>query len=183
MNEFAEGSCMINNLTYALHILNDPQTAQQVIRIVTGNEDLNVIKTAINYDKLDVYATDSTGHKYGIVIRIIVKGWSEIHNRIPYYNISFLDIPDEQMKKMDIIFLNRDIYHRGYEKYTVNWFLEETKQLLPDFPETLYVNYMHQDSSSSTGKLVHDFRCVDAKEMHHEFLRKRAELIRATMYM
>ena len=182
MNEFAEGSCMINNLTHALNVLNDPQTAEQVIRIVTGQENLNVIKTAINYDKLDVFATDSTGHKYGIVIRIIVKGWSEIHDRIAYYNISFLDIPDEQRENMEIIFLNRDIYHLGYEKYTVNWVLGELSQLLKDFPETIYVNYMNQDSSSQIGKLVHDLRCVDTKEMYHEFLRKRTELIRATMY-
>ena len=179
MDGMMEGYCIANNLEYRLNVLSDIGAAEYVVRTVTGQEDLCVQKTAINYDILDVYAIDAKGLKYDIDIRW--RGSEGNKKDILMYNPSFSETMGEPMKQLSIMFIPRNMDGHSCVMYSVD---RETKQSIPilqNFPDTYYVNYMCAFLPSPLGNLIYDFKCRDPKDMYSDILRRIAEQVLAGM--
>lgn len=176
------GQCMMNDWVYLLHVLNDTQTAEAVMRIIMGREDIYVKETALNYNKLDIYAVDATGKQHDCSIRLVRINYPDHEKEDEtIYNPSVASTHDGPMQMTDIILTDLDMCGYGWPKYTVHWKNRELSWVLDDWPQTIHVNCLCEDQSHALGKLIHDFWCVHTQEMYYEFLRKRADQIRIEM--
>ena len=158
---------------------NNLKLAEYVIQIFLSNKDLKIIEEETQRDInlvgarsvcLDVYAKDSNGKIYDIEIQRSNSGANPHRAR---YHSSALDV--DNLKKMEsyeklpdvyIIFVTEKDIFKGNEP--VYWFERmntKTGEHLNDGTHIVYINGEYNDVSTDIGKLLHDFRCVNANEM------------------
>lgn len=133
--------------------------------------------------KLDVYAVDENGKRYNIEIQNDDEG--AIPKRARYHS-ALMDThllekgqPFSELPETYIIFLTKNDYFRGgVPLYFIDrtvWtdlpLLNESKKwripraLFGDSQHIIYVNGAYEDDTTEIGRLIHDFKCVDPKEM------------------
>jgi hypothetical protein len=157
-----------------------------VLRIVLNIPDL-VVKSAITeYNiknlqgrsaRLDIRAVDSKGKIYNIEVESGVKGAKPKRIR---YNLCLLDsnsvFAGEDVEKLPetyiVMFAGKDYWGRGKPIYTINKTVDDTGIVFDDGTHILYINGEYRDDSP-LGKLIHDFNCRDAKDMHSPILAER----------
>jgi len=169
----------------------DPACAELVLRIILEKPDLhvtevhtqvflaNLVKRSV---RLDVLAMDSTGRKYDIEIQRDDRGAGQRRAR---FNSSmmdakwtekgtdFEDIPDTY-----IIFITEsDVLGRGRPVSHIERCIVEDNQLFDDGAHILYVNGAYR-GDSPIGRLMHDFSCTDAAEMHYQALADRVRFFK-----
>ena len=72
-----------------------------------------------------------------------------------------------------IIFITEnDIIKKGLPIYHIDRTIRETGELFGDASHIIYVNSQIKDETA-LGKLMHDFSCVDAKDMNYKVLAER----------
>lgn len=159
--------------------------AQFVLRILIGKPDLVVDELTTQKDMkrlvgarsivLDAYVSDSQGKKYDVEIQRADTGAGK--HRARYHsaamdveNLSagqdFWELPDTYT----IFITEHDIFGQGKPFHPVERVDMTTGQLFDDGEHILYVNGAYRDDSD-IGRLMHDFSCWDADEMHFELLR------------
>ena len=165
---------------------NDTACVQLVLQIVLDKPDLNVVdvRTQVFVEnllnrsvRLDVLATDSEGRKFNIEIQRSDKGAGRKRAR---YNSSMMDVnllekgnDFEALPETYVIFITEnDVIGLGEAIYEIERCFVKSGKRFGDGSHILYVNGSYRDESP-IGKLMHDFSCTSAAEMHYPILADR----------
>lgn len=76
------------------------------------------------------------------------------------------------MKSYVIFITENDIMKKGLPIYHVDRIVRETGEMFGDESHIIYVNSQVKDQTA-LGKLMHDFSCINAKDMHYKILADR----------
>ena len=160
---------------------DDIPLTEYVLRIITGTNDLKIIKSETQFDlhslsgarslRLDVLGTDSKGKKINLEVQRADAGAAA--KRVRYHSsaldIEFLKSGEDFSKLPEtyVIFITEnDVKGKGKLIYQYEW-REEDGTTLDDGAHIIYVNaaYDKKDDTSELAKLMHDFRCSQSKDM------------------
>ena len=163
---------------------NNLPLAELVLRIITGKQDLVLISCETQADMkrvtgarsicLDAYATDSAGKKYDIEVQRSDTGADPHRAR---YHSSVMDVENLDEKQdyralpdTYVIFITEnDYYKAGKPVYQIQNMNLTLNKPFDDGAHILYVNGEYR-GDSAIGKLMHDFSCTDADDMHFDLL-------------
>lgn len=166
--------------------------AQFILRIVTGMPDLVLTKCETQADLkrvtgarsvcLDAIGMDSHGKIYDIEVQRSDLGADSWRAR--YYS-SILDVEnlDEGQRFKDlpdtyVIFITeRDYFGMGEPVYKIQRMNETLGKPFGDGSYILYVNGEYR-GDDDIGRLMHDFCCADAADMHFEQMASRARYLK-----
>lgn len=158
---------------------------QLVLRIILGKYDLCVVDVRTEDEHLavgkrsvifDVRAVDSIGAVYDIEVQRADRGAGVRRAR---YNASLLDtrlleVGEEDFNKLPdkyVIFITEnDVMKQGRALYSYVFTEETTHEPLNDGSHIIYVNGAYENDGSDIGKLMHDFRCADPRQMNFDRL-------------
>ena len=73
-----------------------------------------------------------------------------------------------------IFITEKDIFKEGRGIYHIVRMIKESQKEVRDEQEIIYVNGEYE-GEDEIGRLMHDFRCKEAREMYYEVLAKRVE--------
>ena len=164
------------------------ELAQEVLRIITGIEDLVLLREETQRDLkrlegarsvcLDVYGTDSEGTLYDLEVQRAESGARP--RRARYHSsamdIDFLDAGSEfeTLPESYVIFvIEKDYFGKGKGVYPFERTCQVTGELLDDGSHVLYANASYE-GSDALGDLMHDFLCADPAQMRNKSLAARA---------
>lgn len=167
-------------------VFEDKACSQFLLQIILDKKGLSVQKVHAQHDvknlqgrsiRLDIVATDENGRVYNIEIQRNDKGASIKRAR---YNSSLLDAnvtepgdDYENLAETYVIFITEnDVLKAGLPIYHIDRTIKETGVMFGDESHILYVNSQIKDETE-LGKLMHDFSCTDAKDMHYKILADR----------
>ncbi len=171
------------------------EATQFLLRIILEDPGLSVIETIGQFEikspngrsiRLDIHAVDGKGQNFDVEIQRSDRGAGAERARL---NSSLLDskiakIGDKipKMKPAYVIFITEnDVLGGGYPMYHINRTIEELNHAsFGDGSHIIYVNGAYIDESSQIGKLMHDFRCTSANDMHFEVLADRVRYFKET---
>ena len=166
--------------------------AEFVLRIITGKPDLVLTRCETQADMkrvtgarsicLDAYATDSTGKKYDIEVQRSDNGADPHRAR---YHSSMMDVEnlDEKQEYRElpdtyVIFITEnDYYKAGKPVYIIQNMNLTLGRPFDDGAHILYVNGEYRDDSD-IGKLMHDFNCTSADDMHFSILAEKTRYLK-----
>jgi len=122
---------------------------------------------------------DARGHVHNVEVQRSDKGAATKRAR---YNSALLDAnitePGDAYEKLGetyVIFITEnDVMKEGLPIYHIERVIAETGELFKDGEHIIYVNSQIQDETK-LGMLMHDFRCTNAKDMHHGILADRVK--------
>ena len=151
-----------------------------------NRKDLRVESIQVQYDiknlqgrsiRLDILAIDIQGRVYNIEIQRNDTGAGVKRAR---YNSSLIDAnitePGDKYQNLNesyVIFITEnDIMKKGLPIYHVDRIVRETGEMFGDESHIIYVNSQVKDQTA-LGKLMHDFSCINAKDMHYQILADR----------
>ncbi len=86
------------------------------------------------------------------------------------------EIPDSYV----IFITERDVRGQGRPIYRFSRMDEETKELFDDGSHIIYINGAYKNDDNRIGQLMHDFRCVEADDMHNKVLADRVRYFKET---
>ena len=169
------------------------QGVQDIIRVVLKREDIAVLEVRTQKElsnlvghsvRIDVLAKDTAGRYYNIEIQRAESGAEEKRAR---YNLGAVDwhtLPAGadygDLAETWVIFITEtDVWKAGLPVYTVNRYIEETKEKFEDKGHIVYVNGSYQ-ADDEIGLLMADFRETDPKKMHYRSLGDRAQYYKNT---
>ena len=120
---------------------------------------------------------DQAGRTYNVEIQRRDEGADAHRAR---YNSSLLDAnltnPGDRYDALSetyVIFITeRDVLKEGQPIYHIDRYVRETGKPFEDGSHILYVNAQCR-SDTPLGKLMHDFRCTDARDMNYPVLAER----------
>ncbi len=167
-------------------VFEDKECAQFLLQIILNRKDLDVRKVHAQHDvknlqgrsiRLDIIAVDINGRVYNIEIQRSDRGASIKRAR---YNSSLLDAnvtePSdafENLAETYVVFITEnDVLKAGLPIYHIERTVNETGVMFGDEAHIIYVNSQIKDGTE-LGKLMHDFSCTDAKDMHYKILADR----------
>ena len=155
-----------------------------LLRIILGKPDIQVkkvttqkvMKNLLGRDIwLDIDADDSLGKKYNIEVQRADAGADRKRAR---YHSSILDAhllrPNDDFRKLPetyVIFITEnDVIGKGKPLYMVERQIVNIDEPFNDGEHIIYVNGANKDASTELGRLMHDFFCTSADEMHYKEL-------------
>jgi hypothetical protein len=167
-------------------VFEDTECVQVLLRVIMDMPDLLVksVKTEYTVHNIhgrgvlfDVYAIDGTGRAYNIEIQRDDKGAGRKRARL---NSSMLDCAlvkegdnHDKIPETYVIFITEnDVLGSNLPIYHVDRVISETGELFNDESHIIYVNGNIQDDTA-LGRLMHDFICTNASDMHYDVLAKR----------
>lgn len=168
-------------------VFEDKDCAQLLLRIVLNRDDLTVLRVSVQRGIknlqgrsicLDIYAEDADGRIYNVEVQRNDKGAGYKRAR---YNSSLIDADItepgdqyEQLAETYVIFITEnDIPGKGLPIYHIDRYIRETGEIFDDKSHIIYVNSQIQDETA-LGRLMHDFWCTEARDMHYQVLADRA---------
>lgn len=169
-------------------VFSDRKCAQLLLEIILERKDLHVVSAKPQYEiknlhgrsvRLDILATDEQGRQYNIEIQRSDKGAVAQRAR---YNSSLIDanitFPGESYRELPetyVIFITEnDVLKSGLPLYHIDRVIRETGRIFEDGAHILYVNSQVQDETA-LGKLMQDFYCTSAEEMHYAELAEQVK--------
>ncbi len=173
---------------------SDPACMELVLRIVLDMPGLTVqsVRTQVSLGnlterslRLDVVAVDSDGRTINVEIQRSDRGAGRRRAR---FHSSMLDSvllqKSEDFQRLPetwVIFITeRDVLGRGEPLYKVERCILNTGELFDDGAHILYVNGAFRDDSP-LGRLMHDFSCTRAADMHYSVLAGQVRYFKETM--
>ena len=166
--------------------------AQLALRIITGKKDLVITSCVTQKDMkrlagarsicLDAYGIDSNDKKYDLEIQREDKGADPHRAR---YHSSVLDIENldagQEFKELPdtytIFITEKDFYGMGEPLYVIERMNLTTGKGFDDGEHILYVNGEYR-RESDLGRLMHDFRCMDADDMNFDLMAERTRYLK-----
>ena len=167
-------------------VFEDKECAQLLLHIILERSDLIVQEAHGQYSiknlqgrsvRLDILAVDHEGKHYNIEIQRRDEGADARRAR---YNSSLLDAnlthPGdryEELREIYVIFITeRDVLKAGLPIYHIDRMIQETGKPFGDGSHIIYVNAQCKNDTP-LGKLMHDFSCTQADDMHYPVLAER----------
>ena len=169
---------------------NNKPAVRLVLRIILGKPDLEVTKVDVqekigNPGKrtlcVDVLARDND-KIYNIEIQRSDAG--SIPERARYHG-SMIDVSEldkgadfDSLPETYVIFIiENDVYKKGLPFYTVERVVTQTGQMFNDRLHIMYVNGKYR-GDDDMGRLMMDFACTSASEMHYTELAERVRYLK-----
>ena len=166
----------------------DLSLTELVLRIITGIKDIKL--TAMETQKdikrlagarsicLDVYGEDSSGRKYDLEVQKNREG--AVPERARYHS-SAMDMENlssgEPFQKLPetytIFIIGTDYFKTGTGSCPIERINMSTNGLFHDGEHIIYVNGQYE-GEDELGKLMHDFRCCDPKDMLIPAMKEKA---------
>lgn len=173
---------------------SDPACVELVLRIVLEMPELTVqsVRTQVPLAnlterslQLDVVAVDGAGRIINVEIQRSDRGAGRRRAR---FHSSMLDSvllqkseDFQALPETYVIFITEhDVLRRGEPLYKVERCILNTGELFDDGAHILYVNGAFRDDSP-IGRLMHDFSCTKAADMHYPVLAGRVRYFKETM--
>lgn len=167
-------------------VFEDKACAEFLLQIILQRNDLRVQYAHGQHDiknlqgrsvRLDILAVDEENHVYNIEVQRNDKGAGVKRAR---YNSSLIDAnvtePGDEYEKLNetyVIFITEnDVLGGGYPIYHIDRAIKETGTLFGDESHIIYVNSQIKDDTV-LGRLMHDFSCTKADDMHYPILADR----------
>ena len=167
-------------------VFEDTKCAEFLLQIILKRDDLKVTKSTSQYGiknlqgrsvRLDILAVDQKNHVYNIEIQRSDHGAGVKRAR---YNSSLIDAnvteSGEQYEALNesyVIFITEnDVLGKGLPIYHIERMIAEAGDPFGDEEHIIYVNSQIKDETS-LGKLMHDFACIEAKDMYYQVLADR----------
>ena len=158
-----------------------------LLRIILNKQDIHVkkvtaqrrMKNLLGKDIcLDIDADDDSGKEYNVEVQRADKGADRKRAR---YHSSILDAhllkPGDDFGDLPetfVIFITEnDVIGKGKPLYRIERKIEEVDEPFNDDEHIIYVNGADKNASTELGKLMHDFFCTDADDMHYKELAER----------
>ena len=165
-----------------------------LLRIVMGKPDLIVKRVQTQKVMknlqgrtvwLDIDAVDSENTEYDIEVQRADAGASpkraRYHSSIMDANVAEVGKNFEKLPETCVIFLTEnDVLKANQPLYVINRYVEGLNRPFDDGAHIIYVNGENRDSTTDLGKLMHDFFCVNPKDMHYKELAERASYFKET---
>lgn len=165
---------------------DDKERVQFVLNTILGTRKIQVVeevsqkvvKSLLGRSvRLDVFARDAKGRPYDIEIQRADKGAGA--KRARYYS-ALMDadetVPNMEPEKLPesyIIFITEnDIFKKGLPLYHIERVVNEINKPFNDKMHIIYVNGKYR-GDDPVGWLMHDFNCINAREMKNEFLAEK----------
>ena len=170
------------------------ELAQEILRIILAKPDLIIesLKTQVDMKQvggsrsicLDAYGVDSKGTRYDIEVQKASQG-ANIH-RARYYS-SVLDMENlragqefDELPEIYVIFITEhDMFKDGKGIHIIERYDVTNGETIGDGSHILYVNGQYRDDSD-LGRLMHDFNCKNANDMHFTFMADSTRYIKET---
>ena len=168
----------------------DLKFSQEILRILTGIDDLVLTEDITQYDLhrlvgarslfLDVLGTDSKGRKYNLEIQR--KDESAIPQRARYHSsamdVEFLNSSanfDDLPITYVIFITENDVRGEDRAVYSFEWVDTLSGRPLGDGAHIIFANaaYNKKGDDSDIAKLMHDFKCNEVKDMRLASMKKR----------
>ena len=158
-----------------------------LLRIILNNPTINVnsvktqrvIKNLLGRDVwLDIDANDDTGKEYNIEIQRADKGAerkrARYHSSIKDAHLLKAGDDFSKLPESYVIFITEnDVMKGGLPIYFIERVITNTGEPFNDGEHIVYVNGEEKNSSTELGRLMHDFYCTDADDMHFKQLADR----------
>ena len=171
---------------------NNMPLSQEVLRIITGKQDLVLIQQETQYDLkrlmglrstcLDVLATDSEGRKLNLEVNRDDNTADRFRARFhsSSLDVEFLNKKQKfsELPETFVIFITEnDIFKKGKPIYRIERINTETGDPFNDGEHIISVNGAYE-GDTEIGRLMHDFRCSNADDMYFELLAERTRYLK-----
>ena len=189
---------VLKNLTimsdvFMRNVFKKRECTEYVLQVIMGRKDLKVLDQVLQKDYknlqgrsaiLDCVVRDADGSQFNVEIQQDTEGASPKRAR---YHSGLMDMNTlnagqdfEELPETYVIFITRDDV-LGYDLpiYHIERKIEEIGAEFKDESYIIYVNSGCQDDTE-LGRLMHDFHCKDAEDMHSEILAKRVYELKET---
>ena len=143
-------------------VMEDKAVTQEVLRVLTGIEDLTVLDVKTQYSirnfdthsvVLDALAEDSQRRVYNMELQVSDR--DDHQKRMRYYqaniDISYLDKGKnyEELPEVYLIYMTKfDLFKMGRTKYTIRRIIDETNTLVDNGIHELYINAANRDGTA-----------------------------------
>lgn len=175
------------------NVFKKRECTEYVLQVIMDKKDLKVIDQVLQKDYknlqgrsavLDCVARDAEGKQMDVEIQQDNEGASPKRAR---YHSGLMDMntlnPGQQFDELPesyVIFITReDTLGYGLPIYHVNRKIEEVSENFQDEAHIIYVNSQKQEDTE-LGRLMQDFYCRNAKDMHSKILAKRVQELKET---
>lgn len=175
------------------NVLKKPECAEYVLQVIMDNPTLKVVDLVIQKDYknlqgrsaiLDCVARDESGRQFNIEVQQENEGASPKRAR---YHSGLLDMnilnPGEDYEKLPetyVIFITKDdVLKKNLPIYHIRRTIQETNEIFDDHTHIIYVNSKICDDTK-LGRLMHDFHCRRASDMHSTVLAQRVRELKET---
>ncbi|MCD8015764.1 MAG: PD-(D/E)XK nuclease family transposase [Lachnospiraceae bacterium] len=163
------------------------EATELLLNIILGRKDMVVTQVVGQREiknpngrsvRLDIHAVDSESKQYDVEVQREDRGAGAQRAR---FNSSMLDTrmlkPGEKFSGLAegyVIFITEnDVLGKDISLYHIDRVIKETNELFGDGSHIIYVNGAYKNDEDSVGKLMHDFRCIDADDMNYSVLADR----------
>lgn len=167
-------------------VFEDKACAELLVQITLERDDLMIRQVITQRDtknlqgrslRLDIFAVDAGNRVVNVEVQRADKGAGFKRAR---YHSSLLDTnitdPGDELQNLDetymVMITENDVIGKGLPIYHLERVILETGEIVPDESHIIYVNSQITDDTA-LGRLMHDFRCTDAKDMYYKVLADR----------
>ena len=190
--EYIKNFRMIDD-DFMKQVFEDKESAQELLRIITGNPKLKLIKNKTEYVinnlvgkgiRPDVYSEDTENRLYNTEIQRAKIGASRKRAR---FNSSMLDATVrspgkyfENLPETYVIFITEtDVIGKGKSIYHIDRTIAETGEMFNDGEHIIYVNTSTTEESA-IGDLMRDFFQTEAEKIKNPILSDRVKFLKET---
>lgn len=189
---------ILKNLTimsdvFMRNVFKRRECTEYVLQVIMGRKDLKVLDQVLQKDYknlqgrsaiLDCVVRDGDGRQFDVEIQQDTEGASPKRAR---YHSGLMDMNTlnagqdfDELPETHVIFITRDdVLGYGLPIYHIGRMIEEVGTDFKDEAYIIYVNSSRQDDTE-LGRLMKDFHCRDAKDIHSEILAKRVYELKET---
>ena len=176
---------MMNDV-FMRNVFKKQECTEYVLQVIMGRKDLKVLDQVLQKDYknlqgrsaiLDCVVRDADGKQFDIEIQQDVEGASPKRAR---YHSGLMDMNTlnpgqdfDELPETYLIFITRDDM-LGYN-LPIYHIERKIKEVQEDFKDEAYIIYVnsHRQDDTELGRLMQDFHCKNAKDIHSEILAKR----------
>ena len=160
-------------------ILDDPG-----IKVISVHAQVEIKNLQGRSIRIDIKAKNSKGEVFAVEVQRQDSGAKPKRARYisSIIDVNVLDTGEdfEKLPETYIIFITEhDVLGGGKPIYHIDRTIKELKVPFGDSAHIIYVNGENK-SKTKLGKLMHDFHCTDAKDMHYKLLADRVKYFKET---
>ena len=189
---------ILKNLTlmsdvFMRNVFKERACTEYVLQVIMGRKDLKVTAQVLQKDYknlqgrsavLDCVVQDGEGRQFDVEIQQDTEGASPKRAR---YHSGLVDMNTLRngedfacLPETHVIFITRDdVLGYGLPIYHIEKRIKEVDAAFRDEAYIIYVNSRRQEDTE-LGRLMHDFYCTDAKDIHSEILARRVHELKET---
>ena len=176
---------MMNDV-FMRNVFKKQECTEYVLQVIMGRKDLKVLDQVLQKDYknlqsrsaiLDCVVRDADGKQFDVEIQQDAEGASPKRAR---YHSGLMDMNTldpgqdfDELPETYVIFIIRDdVFGYDLPIYHIKRKIEEIQADFKDEAYIIYVN-SHRQDDTELGRLMQDFHCKNAKDIHSEILAKR----------